>query len=331
MQLTRREWLIGSGSAVVTTCGAMSSMAAFADEAPVVAFGGPAFGSYWRATFPSGSRASDVRQVIEEIIDGVDAAMSPYRPETEISQFNATRSLRKASVSSMLHTVVAESLRMAALTGGAFDPTVGPTVNRYGFGPIRGGTGARFSDIELHDGAIAKTKANATIDLCGIAKGFTLDRIGEALDRLGHRSFVLELGGEVLARGTHPQGRPWRIAIEDPIAGAERTWRIVRLDGMALATSGTAANAYTVGGRHYSHIIDPRRAAPAKNALASVSVIAHRAMQADALATALMALGPEKGAEFATTHGIPALMLIRQGGRLREQAVAGFAGYKAST
>ena len=272
MQMTRREWLIGSGSAVLATCGAMSSMAA--DEGSVVAFGGPAFGTYWRATLPSGAKASDVRQVIEDIIVAVAAAMSPYRPETEISQFNAMQSFRPVPASPMFRIVVAESLRMAALTGGAFDPTVGPTVNRYGFGPIRGGTGARFSDIELlGDGAIAKTRTDATIDLCGIAKGYALDRIGEALDRRGHRVFVLELGGEVLARGTHPQGRSWRIAIEDPIAGAARPRRIVRLDDMALATSGTAANAYTVGGRRYSHIINPRRAAPTDNLLASVSVL----------------------------------------------------------
>lgn len=332
MQLTRREWLIGSGSAVLATCGAMSRMSALADDKAVVTLGGPAFGTYWRATLPSGTKARDVRQAIEEIIAAVDAAMSPYRPETEISQFNATRSLRPIPASQMFYTVVAESLRIAALTGGAFDPTVGPTVNRYGFGPIRGATGARFSDIALQGkGAIAKTKTDATIDLCGIAKGYALDRMGETLAQLGHRAFVLELGGEVLTRSAHPQGRPWRIAIEDPLAGAARARCIVGLDGMALATSGTAANAYTVGGRHYSHIIDPRRSAPTENKLVSVSVIAHRALQADAVATALMVLGPEKGAAFATKHRIPTLMLLRQGAYVREQAIAGFAGYRAST
>jgi thiamine biosynthesis lipoprotein len=250
--------------------------------------------------------------------------MSPFRPNTEISRFNAMKSTKSTPVSEPFQNVVAESVRIAALSGGAFDPTVGPLVNRYGFGPIRGEAGGNLSDIEIGDGTIRKARPEVTLDLCGIAKGYALDRIATALTMLGTNEFVVELGGEVFARGLHPQGRPWRVAIEAPIPGVGAAQRIVHLDGQALATSGDTVNGFTFAGKRYSHLIDKRWSAPIDGDVASVSVVARNAMQADALATALMVMGPRRGSAFAAKHNISTLMLLRDGDGIREVTVAGF-------
>ena len=327
MQLTRREWLVGTGGLLATACGLSPTLPAAGDDSQVVAFGGQAFGTYWRITLPRGGDEAVVRPAVQAIVTSVDQSMSPFRAGTEISRFNAMDSGEMLPVSPPFHAVVAESLRIASLTGGAFDPTVGPLVNRYGFGPITGEARASFTDITTGSAVIGKARRDVTLDLCGIAKGYALEKIASALDLLGVNDFVIELGGEVFARGAHPQGRPWRIAIEHPTAGVSVVQRIVHLDGQALATSSDAINAYTFADRRYSHIIDARRAAPIDNGIASVSVIARSAMEADALATALMVLDPRRSVEFASGHNVPMLMLMRNGGDIRELAVAGFGDY----
>ncbi len=327
MELNRREWLVRAGGFLVATCGLSFVLSASGRDSKVSTFGGPAFGSYWRSTVPYGTDEAFVRRAIESIVTAVDQSMSPFRAGTEISLFNAMKSTKSISVSKPFRTVAGESLRIAGLSGGAFDPTVGPLVNRYGFGPIRGDASASSADITIGDGTIRKARPDATLDLCGIAKGYALDRIAAALDMLGVRDYVAELGGEVLARGSHPQGRPWNIAIEAPIPDESAVQRIIRLDGQALATSGDTINGYTVAGKRYSHIMDVRRSAPVDGGIASVSVIARSAMQADAFATAIMALGPRRGAEFASRNNIATLMLLRDGDSIHETAVAGFSNH----
>jgi thiamine biosynthesis lipoprotein len=327
MQLTRRKLLAGTCGLLVTACGLAPSLPATGGGRKVVAFGGPAFGTYWRITLPRVADKAAVRLAVEAIVTSVDQSMSPFRAGTEISRFNAMDSGELLPVSKPFEVVVVESLRVAGLTGGAFDPTVGPLVNRYGFGPVTGEARASFADITTGSAAIGKARRNVTLDLCGIAKGYALEKIANAIDLLGIRDFVIELGGEVFARGAHPQGRPWGIAIERPTGGAGVAQRIVHLDGQALATSSDAINAYTFADRRYSHIIDARRGAPIDNGIASASVIARSAMEADALATALMVLGPRRGVEFASRHNVPTLMLMRDGGHIRELIVAGFGDY----
>ena len=327
MRLTRRELLAGTGGLLATTCVLAPTLPAVRGARQVAAFGGPAFGTYWRISLPRGANEAAARRAAQAVVKSVDQSMSPFRAGTEISRFNAMNSGELLPVSQPFQLVVAKSLSIANLSGGAFDPTVGPLVNRYGFGPITGGARASFADITAGNGTVGKARRDVTLDLCGIAKGYALEKIATALDLLGLNDFVIEIGGEVFARGAHPQGRPWRIGIEHPTAGASVVQRIVHLDGQALATSSDAINAYTFAGRRYSHIIDARRAAPIDNGIASVSVIARSAMEADALATALMVLGPRSGVEFSSKHNVPTLMLIRNGGKIREVAVAGFDDY----
>ena len=327
MELTRRKWLAGAGGLLVGACGIPEVLATSTRPGGVRTLGGPAFGTYWRSTVPRGTDETSVRQAIEATIEAVDQSMSPFRADSEISRFNAAKTIASVPASGPFQAVVAESLRIAELSGGAFDPTVGPLVNRHGFGPIRGNARARFTDITIANGSIRKAMPDATLDLCGLAQGYALDSIAAALDKLGVEDFVVELGGEVLARGRHPAGRPWRIAIEAPKPADKAIQRVVRLDGKALATSGDTANGYAFAGRRYSHIIGPQRSAPVNGRMASVSVIAPSAIEADALATAVMALGPGKGAAFAARLKVPTLILLRDGTGIRERAVAGFHDY----
>jgi thiamine biosynthesis lipoprotein len=287
------------------------------------ALGGPAFGTYWRSVVPYGTDMRSVRYAVEEVIARVDRAMSPFRADSEISFFNRKDSTDWFEASPAFCDVARHGLQVAALTDGAFEPTIGPLVHRFGFGPIMGITG-RHTDIEAGTGELRKAKAGLTLDLCGIAKGYALDAIVAGLEGAGLSNFFFELGGEVAASGLHPSGRVWQAGIERPLPGPETIERIVSLQGMALATSGTLANGMEIGGHEFGHIIDARTARPADNAIASVSVLAPTAMRADALATALLVMGVEVGAELAEREGVPALFLLRDGAGLAQVSAAGF-------
>lgn len=294
-----------------------------ATAAPVAVTGGPAFGSYWRlvtARPPSPA----VHGAIAAVIAETDALMSPYLDRSELTALNRADSTDWLPLSPETATVLAAARAVAQRTGGAFDPTLGPLTARYGFGPIAGRPGGGFAALDLRPGALRKHAPGVTLDLCGIAKGRALDRIAAALDALGTGAFLLELGGEVIARGRHPDDRPWRVAIDlpDPATGPQLA---LQLDDRAVATSADAPQGYAVGGRRYGHIIDPRSDRPATGTLASVTVLAATGMEADALATALMALGTEDAARLAEAEALDTLLLVRDGATLKPIATGGAA------
>jgi thiamine biosynthesis lipoprotein len=220
--------------------------------------------------------------------------------------------------------VTTAALAIAEASGGVFDPSVGPLVARWGFGVIAGEDRPGWQGLSVLEDAVAKDRDGLTLDLCGIAKGRALDRMATLLADAGLTDFLIDLGGELYARGRHPSGRAWQAGVEDPRPGAARVAEVVRLDGNAVATSGDRANGYTFGGRRYSHIIDPRTRRPVAGDLASVSVIAEDAITADGWATALAAAGAKGGPVLARRRGIAALFLIRDGAGLRRIATGAF-------
>lgn len=314
--LTRRDFLTGTCGAVLA--GALPGPGRAADRAVT---GGLAFGTYWRATLSAGVDVAAVRAAVEAIISSVDADFSPYRADAAITGFNRTPDTGWQPATAPLCEVTADALRIAGLTEGAFDPTIGPLVHRLGFGPITGEPGSH-RDIAVADNALRKSRPDLTLDLCGIAKGHALDRIGAALEAALDGPWLVELGGEVMGRG-----QIWHVGIEHPLPGPERIQRIVALDGSALATSGLRYNSIELGGRLVGHILDPRSGAPLDNAVASVSVIAPSAAQADALATGFMVMGAEAGAELAERLGLPTLFLTHDGGIVSELFAGGFDAY----
>tara|TARA_R110002124_G_scaffold9586_13_gene49286 strand:+ start:3243 stop:4271 length:1029 start_codon:yes stop_codon:yes gene_type:complete len=306
MSLTRRRLLTGAAATLLTPI-----LPGFADE---IRLSGRAYGTSWQVRLPPAGDVNTLGQDLAARLERVDVSMSPFRADSSISRFNRAPAGWHA-VDPDLAYVTAEALRIAALTGGSFDPSVGPDVGRYGFGPIRGRRSGTFADFAVRGTAIHKSRADMTLDLCGIAKGYALDLMADGIAAAGFSAFVAELGGEVIARGANPAGAPWRIGISDPLGGPLRA--VVDTNGMALATSGDAINAYEVADRRYSHIIDPQTDQPLDNAVASVSVFAHSAMTADALATALMVMGSGPGRRFADEQGLAALYLERVPGGLR--------------
>ncbi|MEC5324908.1 FAD:protein FMN transferase [Aurantimonas sp. A3-2-R12] len=317
MTSTRRRFLLGTASAAF--CTALPARAA-----GVRSIGDPAFGSTWRVVMPEAIDPQPVRAAIEAIVTEVDRTMSPWRDGSDLVRFNRSRVTDWIPVSRSTSAVVEESLLVAKLSGGGFDPTVGPLVRRFGFGPIEG-TAGRLADLRAQPGALRKAAPGMTLDLCGIAKGHALDRMATAITELGLEDVLIELGGEVRGLGRHPDGRPWQVGIERPGTGPGAIQRIVALDGQAMATSGREPNGYSDGRRALSHIIDPRTARPVQNGVATVSVLAPTAIRADALATALMVMGAGPGAALAERMGVAALFLVAAGDKLTEVMTDGFA------
>lgn len=317
MILSRRRFLAASGATLV-------AQRLWADDMDILQIEGPAFGARWVVRVSAEADAAAVAHAITGVVRSVDAAMSPFRVDSELSRFNRADTADVLPISSAMITVVTEARDVAEQTLGAFDPTLGGLVGRYGFGPITTPPKGAFLDMAINAGGIGKAHPRQTLDLCGIAKGYALDQCAAALQAMGLNAFFIELGGEVFAQGARPNGQPWRAGIERPVQDANSLHCIVTLSSEALATSGDRVNSYRFSGYRYGHIIDPVRMQSAENAIASVSVFAPRAITADALATALFAMGPERGAELAQQAGYAALFLIRDGLRLREVMTAEF-------
>ncbi|MCO5093574.1 FAD:protein FMN transferase [Bosea sp. (in: a-proteobacteria)] len=303
MGITRRNVVIG--------CGALA-LALPAEAQAGAVLSGRAFGGSWRVVLADGGRAEAAARETAAALEAIDAAMSPFRPDSELARFNRSAGTGWQEVSPAFAGVTAEALRIAGLSGGAFDPSIGPVVARYGFGPITGVRAGDYRGLAVRGEAIRKDEARLSLDLCGIAKGHALDAVRARLAGIGVGDVLIEIGGEVLARGTGPDGRGWRIGIADPVAGG--VLARVSGEGLAFATSGDAINAYEVAGRRYSHIIDPRTSEPVRNAVASVTVAAPTGAMADALATALVVLGPERGLKLADALGVGAFFLLRTDG-----------------
>ncbi len=281
-----------------------------------------------------------IEKVVLEAMNSVNANMSTYREDSELSRFNASESTQPQQLSADTLEVVSMAQKISVLTGGRFDVTVGPLVNAWGFGPS--GPQEEVSDEALSEllsfvgyeklqidsvgQTLRKSHPKTYVDLSAIAKGYAVDKVVDAIESLGHQNYMVEIGGEVFAKGTNPKDEPWRIGIETPSAHAPGIFEVVTLSANALATSGDYRNFYESKDKRYSHTIDPKTGRPVKHNLASVSVLAQSCAEADAMATALNVLGPIDGPKLAEKQGIAALFIIRsESGKLEETQTSGFA------
>jgi thiamine biosynthesis lipoprotein len=279
---------------------------------------------------PDGIRRSDLESTIDAVLDGINRHLSTYDPSSEISRFNANPSIDWIPVSTVLLDAVTQSEQVSLATNGAFDITVGPIVRAWGFGSsvegatdppggeqverLRAATGHDKLEARVDPPALRKSLPALQIDVDGIAPGIAVDRIAERFEALGIRDYLVELGGEVRARGLSPAGRAWRVAIEAPVAGERRPHALLELDGFAVSTSGDYRDFRVTAGRRVSHTIDPRTAAPVTHRLTSVTVVHASAAVADAFSTALMVLGPDEGMDVARRLGLAALFITRSPG-----------------
>ena len=271
-----------------------------------------------------GTAGDRLEVMIDNLLSSVDNTMSTYIDSSEVMDFNR-HGAGDLAVSDDLLEVVAEAQRVARLSGGAFDVTVGPLVDAWGFGPrgftdtpsdesigqLLAATGFEHIGVDREHGLLNKGSQDVQIDLSAIAKGFAVDRVAGALISDGFADFMVEVGGEVRAHGRNAERRVWRIGIERPQEGGRSVHTVVVLPDLALATSGDYRNFIVRDGVRVSHTIDPRIGRPISHDLASASVIQANCMTADAMATALEVLGPVDGMEMAVRHDIPALFLVR--------------------
>ena len=292
---------------------------------------------------PLGASSSPKQEQVQQVIEGrlaeVNDKMSTYQPSSELSQFNSSRTTVPFPVSAETLQVFAEAQRISAATAGAFDITVGPLVNLWGFGPdakplavpadeeverLRPRIGWSRIEVDTARSTIRKSEPEMYCDLSAIAKGYAVDRVAEGLAALDLADYMVEVGGEVRTRGRNAAGEPWRIAIERPDTAQRAFQEVVPLSDLAMATSGDYRNFFEQDGVRFSHTIDPRTGRPIQHRLASVSVIDPVCMRADGYATALMVLGEEEGFRLAEEQGLAALFLVRKGDGFEERATAAF-------
>lgn len=290
-------------------------------------------------TLPPGIDREVLQNKLDSLIEQVNQQMSTYLESSELSRFNRNRSADWQPVSRDLAKVVALALAVSEWSGGAFDVTVGPLVNLWGFGPdprlqqapspeaiarAKSSIGYQYLEVRQSPPALRKVKPELYVDLSAIAKGYAVDKLAEYLDAIGTEGYLVEIGGELRLKGLNPRGEPWRIAIEKPEINVRQIQKILTVTNISMATSGDYRNYFEVNGQRFSHTIDPRTGKPVSHRLASVTVLSHTTTQADALATALLVLGPDKGWAKAVEAGIAALFIVKEKEGFAEKATGAF-------
>jgi thiamine biosynthesis lipoprotein len=258
-----------------------------------------------------------IQSKVDELLQNLNQEMSTYREDSDLSKINKSIDAGWISLPTRLFNVLKAAGRVHKLSDGAFDMTVGPLVNLWGFGPkgerkvpeeaillqMKKKIGHQLVELDLEARRLKK-KNGVYIDLSAIAKGFGVDEVGQLLFRLGIKNYLVEIGGEIKTKG-NKLGLPWRLAIEAPSKEERMIKKIVEVKDIAVATTGNYRNYFKSRGKYFSHTIDPRTGRPVEHRLASVTVFhPDSCMLAVAYATALMVMGPKKGPQFAEKQGL---------------------------
>jgi thiamine biosynthesis lipoprotein len=309
-------------------------------------FAGPTMGTQYHikvvAPLDADGRAS-LEQAVKDTLERVNALMSTYRPDSQLSQFNTSTNTTPIPIDPEMVEVFRVSMRVSEESGGAFDVTVGPLVNAFGFGPnapptppaeeelaaLRERVGYTMLTLDPAAKTLQKARPDLYCDLSAVAKGYGVDAVARTLDAAGIDRYMVEIGGEVHTRGRNLRGEYWRIGIEKPGSEAQIPQDIIELNNYSMATSGDYRNFYEHKGQRYSHTIDPRTGHPAQHALASATVLHARCADADAYATTLMVLGPDAGYDFAVEHNLAAYLIVHGPGEtFTEKRTPAFEAYQ---
>jgi FAD:protein FMN transferase len=310
-----------------------------------VLFSGDTMGTTYHVKVIAGlfQRTGFLKKQIENRLEDLNQSMSTFRPKSEISRFNAFNKVgEQFPVSTPFFQVMRIAKEVHALSDQAWDGTVMPLVNLWGFGPAASKkrvpsaseiksqlSRTGFKHISLADEkALIKGKEDLQLDLASIAKGYGVDQLADLLQSQGFHDFLVEIGGEVFASGLRKDGRKWRVGINrpQPDAAATDVYQVVTLANAALATSGDYRNFFEMDGKRYTHVIDPRTGYPVSNGVVSVSVVADNCTVADGFATALMVLGVDKGLFLVNRlENIECLMVVlEKDGTLRDHRSKNF-------
>ncbi len=299
----------------------MSSLAdSGANLLAVDALGGETMGTTWCVKLVApGASLRVLHDAIQSRLDGIVAQMSTWLPDSDLSRFNAAQAGSWILLPDELFHVMHCALEVAEASGGAFDPTVGPLVDLWGFGPEGRGVVPDDRRVEAvrrrigwqrlalrADTREALQPGDVRVDLSAIAKGYAADAVARDLRARGIGSALVEIGGELYGYGRKPDGTPWRVLVETDPERDDGEPQVLRLSGNAAATSGDRWHRYRNDDAEYAHTIDPRTGRPVAHAPVAVTVVADDAMRADAWATALTVMGAEAGLAFAREHGLVA-------------------------
>ena len=305
-------------------------------------FSGQTMGTTYHITIAN-NQADAAREVLQQDINqllvGVNQSFSTYIDSSEVSQLNKYKGTGGQVKSAPFIEVLNEALRISKITGGAYDITVGPLVNLWGFGPTFKEDNPPSSDdissalrsvgykniiFEEETRLVKKLKPDMYIDFSSIAKGYGVDQVAKFIESKGFMDYMVEIGGEMRVRGNNPNGTMWRIAVEKPESSKRVIQRVINVSDIAMATSGDYRNFFIKDGVQFSHTIDPTTGSPVQHNLASVTVLASNCMTADALATAFMVLGEKKGYDLAVENKLAALFLLKDDGGFKEVMTPSF-------
>jgi thiamine biosynthesis lipoprotein len=281
----------------------------------------------------------NITQEIEGKLIAINQIFSTYLVDSEVSQFNQLDNIALRKQSKTFVNVLDEALIISRSTQGAYDVTVGPVVDLWGFGPTfsvdkipskediseaLAKVGYQHLILDKEDSLIRKAKPYVQLDFSSIAKGYGVDEIAGVLEANGYKNYMVEIGGELRVSGKSPRGDAWKIAVEKPSENERSIQRVLALHNTAVATSGDYRNFFEHQGVRYSHAINPATGWPVKHNLVSVTVLAETAMKADAWATALMVLGYKKGYDLAIDNGLNVLFIVKEGDAYIERVTLGF-------
>ena len=273
------------------------------------------FGTFYHAVYQCDS---DLTASINAELAKVDESLSPFNPHSIITAVNQNQNVR---LNDMFLNVFQLAMSISKETDGAFDITVAPLVNAWGFGFKNGIEPSKaqvdslmqiigYQKITLQKGYIHKADDRMMLDCSAIAKGYGTDVVANLLRKKGVKNFMIEIGGEIVTSGLNPEQKPWRVGIskpvDDPQGAGQEVQSIVSITDKAMATSGNYRNFYYKGGKKYAHTIDPKTGYPVQHSILSATVFASTCAVADAYATSFMVMGVEKAQQVLERH--PELM-----------------------
>lgn len=337
------EWFFSIRLLLIGLC--FGALAGCEQPAEVYRLSGQTMGTTWHITLtvPAGLDVQE-RQLlagIDKVLETVNASMSTYREDSEISRFNASPVEQDFQMSPGFYQVLSAAMAVGLQSNGAYDVTVGPLVNLWGFGPsgmVEAPPSAKAIAKQMKrvgqdhlrlDGEnyLLRKSADVYLDFSSIAKGHAVDEVARWLAGEGVLDYLVEIGGEMRVSGLSPRGDAWRIAIEQPDIGQFDIARAISLDNAAVATSGDYRNYFEADGVRYSHSIDPRTGYPVAHELVSVTVVHPSAMMADAWATALTVLGAEQAWLVAQAQGLAVYLIQRDGEGFSSRHTGAFTPY----
>lgn len=293
------------------------------------------------SVLPENISIDQLKSKIDNKLKILDSQFSTYKSDSELSKINNNQTFDWINVSEPLFTVLKAANTISEFSDGAFDITIGPLVNMWGFGPDPSVISEPdpleiteklkqigFRNLVFDDQFRIKKKIPSLyIDLSAIAKGYAVDQIAELLDQENVNHYMVEIGGELQLKGMNINNEPWKIAIEKPEVNQRKIQKVLSITDIAMATSGDYRNYFEVDGVRYSHTIDPRTGYPITHKLASVTILSETTMEADALATSMMVLGSDEGFQIAEKNNILALFIIKTEAGFVEKPTSAMADY----